>query len=87
MNIVCRLIDAWVICLIVRIILSWIPIDRSRRGFISTASAVIFRLTEPILGPVRRALPMVRLGNMGLDLSPIIVLLGVQLVQRAVLKC
>jgi hypothetical protein len=27
-------------------------------------------LTEPILGPLRRALPPVRMGAMGLDLSP-----------------
>ena len=37
-------------------------------------------LTEPVLGPLRRALPPVRLGGMGLDLSPMIVLLGIEII-------
>ena len=87
MTIVCILINIWLFCLFVRIILSWIPFDRGRRGFMSTVSEVIFRVTEPVLGPIRRALPMVRMGSMGFDLSPIIVILGVQIIQRAVLHC
>jgi YggT family protein len=33
-----------------------------------------------VLGPVRRALPPVRMGGMGLDLSPIIVVFALQLI-------
>jgi len=42
---------------------------------------VLWRLTEPVLGPVRRAIPAIRLGAVGLDLSPIIVLFGIQILR------
>ena len=41
---------------------------------------MLFRLTEPVLGPVRRLLPPVRAGGIGIDLSFIIVFLGIQFV-------
>lgn len=53
------------ILIFARIILSWVSI-----GSIEIRD-LIFRLTEPILAPVRRLLP----ATSGLDLSPMIVLL------------
>ena len=41
------------------------------------------QVTEPVLAPVRRLLPPWRTG--GLDLSPLIVLLAIQFVERVVL--
>ena len=41
------------------------------------------QVTEPVLAPVRRLLPPWKTG--GLDLSPLIVLLGIQFVERVVL--
>jgi len=42
--------------------------------------------TEPILGPLRRALPPVRFGGMGFDLSPMIVLFGI-IFLRPIIGC
>jgi YggT family protein len=47
-------------------------------------SDVLVMLTEPVLGPLRRAIPPVRMGAMGLDLSPLIALFGVQIIQRII---
>jgi YggT family protein len=41
------------------------------------------QVTEPVLAPVRRMLPPWRTG--GLDLSPLIVLVAIQFVERVVL--
>ena len=41
------------------------------------------RITEPVLEPVRRMLPPWKTG--GLDLSPLIVLIAIQFVERVVL--
>ena len=41
------------------------------------------RVTEPVLEPVRRMLPPWKTG--GLDLSPLIVLIAIQFVERVVL--
>jgi YggT family protein len=34
---------------------------------------IIYDITEPVLRPVRRLLPPIRMGGMAMDLSPIIV--------------
>jgi len=39
----------------------------------------LYTITEPLLGPVRRAIPPLRMGGMGIDLSPIIVIFGLQI--------
>jgi YggT family protein len=36
---------------------------------------VLLRITEPVLAPIRSVLPPVRIGAMGLDLSPMIVII------------
>jgi YggT family protein len=41
------------------------------------------RVTEPVLEPVRRLLPPWKTG--GLDLSPLIVLIGIQFLERVIL--
>ena len=55
----------WLI--IIRALLSWVNPDPY-----NMIVQILHRITEPILAPVRRILPM---GNLGLDLSPIIALL------------
>jgi len=64
------------IAILARVLLSWIPVDRS-----NALVRIIYEITEPILGPVRRVLPP--LG--GLDLSPVVALILIQLLQRILL--
>jgi YggT family protein len=80
--IICTALQLYVIVLFARVIFSWFPI--SPGSALEGISDVLRMLTEPILGPLRRALPPVRLGGMGLDLSPLIALLGIQVLQRIV---
>jgi len=47
----------------------------------------LYTVTEPVLGPVRRAIPPIGMGGMGFDLSPIIVIFGVQILERVVFGC
>lgn len=60
-----------------RVILSWVNPDPS-----NAIAVFIVRLTEPVLGPVRRVIPA--LG--GLDLSPILVLVGIQVLEGVVVR-
>jgi YggT family protein len=82
MPIICLALQLYVIVLFARVIFSWFPITPG--SALEGVSDVLRMLTEPILGPLRRALPPVRLGGMGLDLSPLIALLGIQILQRVV---
>jgi len=67
---VARLFNA---ALIIRVLLSWIPIDRGNPT-IDSAVRGLYAITEPVLGPIRRAIPPLA----GLDLSPMIAILLVQ---------
>lgn len=69
-------IYSWVI--LARIILSWVRIDPDSP--LSSVYSVVFNLTEPVLGPLRRAIPPVRLGMAALDLSPIIVFVVITII-------
>ncbi len=57
--------------MIIRVISSWIAPQGSYNPFIS----VVYSITEPLMAPARRIIPMMS----GIDLSPIIVFLFLQL--------
>jgi YggT family protein len=78
MHILCLALQLYVILIFARILLSWFPI--SPGSPVESIDTILRMLTEPILGPLRRALPPVRLGGMGLDLSPMIVLLVIEII-------
>ena len=81
-TLVCYAIWLYLIIVLVRIIMSWVPPTPG------TTYAQIFevfdRLTEPVLGPIRSVLPPVRMGAAALDLSPIVVFLLGTLLARAI---
>ncbi len=77
MHILCLVVQLYVYVLFARILLSWFPI--SPDSAMATVFSVLYKVTEPVLGPVRRVLPPMTFGGMGIDLSPIIVTLVVQL--------
>lgn len=45
---------------------------------------VLYRLTEPVLGFIRRKMPFVVLS--GIDLSPLVVILGLQLIDNFMMR-
>ncbi len=45
-------------------------------------AGVLYTITDPILVPLRRMLPPVRLGGMGLDLSPLVAFFGISMLMR-----
>ena len=71
-----QLVSLYTLLIFVRIILSWFPM--SPGGALANVTNVLFRLTEPVLGPVRRVIPS--LGPF--DISPIVVVFLLGIVQR-----
>jgi YggT family protein len=80
--IIVDLLQIYVIIIFLRVILSWFPITPGTT--MASIARVLHALTEPVLGPVRRILPPMRMGGMGLDLSPLIVLIGLQIIVGAI---
>lgn len=71
--IVCFGLRLWLLAVFVRIVLSWFPATEG--GALARFSDLLGAVTDPVLAPVRAMLPPVRMGGMGLDLSPMVVLL------------
>lgn len=81
-ELLCGVVNLAVLAIIVRVILSWFPIGPTSP--FAPIARIVFLITETMLGPVRRALPLAG----PLDLSPIVVILFLQIVvQRLILNC
>ncbi len=77
-RILAYVVEAFVVVLVARALLSWFPV---RPGSVLVPiNRSLAALTEPVLRPIRRILPMVRLGGMGIDLSIIIVILVAEII-------
>ena len=66
-----QIINLYIYLLIASAILSWLiafNVVNTRNQFIAAVAEFLYRITEPVLGPIRRRLP--NFG--GLDISPII---------------
>ncbi len=67
-----RLLEVYSYIILARVIMSWVIRDPFNKYYI-----FVLRITEPVLGPIRSLLP-----RMGLDLSPIIVFILIDIIVR-----
>ena len=82
MDVLCTLLTFYLVAVFARIILSWFPMQPGGVG--AQLFSFLYTITEPVLGPVRRIIPPI---GMGIDLSPIIVILGLQVFARYAFGC
>jgi YggT family protein len=83
LDIVLIILDLYVWLLIASAILSWLiafNVVNTRNQFVSSVAEFLYRITEPVLAPIRSVMP--NLG--GLDISPIILILIIMLIQRVI---
>ncbi len=71
------LFQLFYVLLLIRIVMSWVPGVNLYHPVVQ----FVYRVTSPILDPIRRVVPPVA----GLDLSPLVALLLLSLIQRMVL--
>ena len=84
LRILAGLVEAFVVVLIVRALLSWFPVrPGSPLVPVQRALAVV---TEPVLRPIRRILPPVRAGGMAIDLSILLVILVAEIIVIPLLR-
>lgn len=85
MDIVCLAIQLYLVAIFARIVLSFFPLAPGT--VMSSIFSALYTVTEPVLGPVRRILPPIGAGGMGIDLSPMIVVFAAQLLVLPLLGC
>jgi YggT family protein len=74
----------FILLLIVRFVMDWVQMfarSWTPRGPALFLLEIVYSVTDPPIKAVRRLLPPIRLGGMGLDLSPMIVLIICYLLQ------
>lgn len=79
------LIDIYFYIIIAMVIMSWLlafNVVNINNQFVRQVHYIITRLTEPALAPIRRVLP--DLG--GIDLSPMVLLLGLFFIRNLILE-
>jgi YggT family protein len=72
-------VSIYTIVIIFRVVLSWIQIPS-----LYPVSVIVYKLTEPVLKPIRKYVPPHKFG--GLDLSPMILLVGLMFINNFVIK-
>lgn len=80
MDIICALLQVYLLVLIGRIILSWFPVQPGTT--MASIADVLHQLTDPVLLPLRRVIPPLGM----LDLSPLVVFIAINILQ-GLLRC
>lgn len=83
MAFVCTILQIYLLVVFARIVLSWFPVS-SPEGVMASIQRVLYALTEPLLGPLRSVLPPVQLGAAAMDLSPIVLTLGIVILSNVI---
>ena len=79
-DIVGMLLNLYVWVLIIGAAISWLvafDIINTRNRFVQKTGELCYRLTDPLLRPIRRVLPIIG----GLDLSPLVLIFGIMFLQ------
>jgi YggT family protein len=79
-DIACGAITLFTYLIYARVILSWFPANPN--GAFGQIARIIYQVTDPVLLPVRRALPLVG----PLDLSPIVVVIGLSFLKYLICR-
>lgn len=83
LDIILIALDLYVWLLIASAILSWLiafNVVNTRNQFVASIAEFLYRITEPVLRPIRNLLPSMG----GLDISPVILILLIMLIQRII---
>ena len=81
MEIVCWLLSAVILVILAWIVLSYV-VAFGRLGWdhpVRRLYEFLSKLVGPVLRPIRRVVPPVRIGGAALDLSPLILIVGISL--------
>ncbi len=84
-GIICALLTLYLVAIFGRIIFSWFPM--SHDSPLIAVRRFLLNITEPVLAPLRRALPPLRIGGMALDLSPIVIIIAIEVIRGSILNC
>ena len=78
------ILSLYFLILLVRVVLDWIQVFARQwrpRGVVLVLANLVYALTDPPLRLIRRRVPMARLGGVGIDLSFLVLVFGIWILQ------
>ena len=78
--IVHQVINGYILILVLRALVSWIPATTQLGPTARQLLATLFKLTEPVLRPIRNLISPLRVGGMGVDFSIFVAIIALQLI-------
>jgi YggT family protein len=85
LDIVLIVLHIYVWLLIAAAVLSWLVafnVVNTRNQFVAMVGDFLYRITEPLLAPIRRMMP----GLGGIDISPVILILIIFLIESIIVR-
>lgn len=73
-DLICVLLTLYIVVIVIRVVLTWFPMTPGSP--VASLNGLLATVTDPVLGPMRRIIPPVRLGSTLLDVSSIVVIFG-----------
>ena len=86
LDLLCAVLGAVVWVIIAWIVLSYV-VNFGRLGWdhpVRRLYDALSKLIEPVMRPIRNVIPPLRVGGAALDLSPVILILGIGLLRRLI---
>lgn len=80
-EVLCLALQAYFVLLLIYVVLSWVP--RPAEPF-QPLVRLVRAAVDPVVAPIRRVLPPLRIGGVGLDLSILVVFFALSLLQSVV---
>lgn len=79
MGIICTALSLYSFAVLIWVILSWVRVPSTHP--LGRITVFLDRIIYPVILPIRRVVPPLRLGGGALDLSPIVLLIALSLLQ------
>jgi YggT family protein len=83
LSVICLALQAYVIVLLAYVVLSWVPAPPEP---ILPLVRAVRGLVDPLLEPMRRVIPPLRLGAVALDLSILVLFFGISILQSVICR-
>lgn len=86
LDLICAVLGVATWVIIAWIVLSYV-VNFGRLGWdhpVRRLYDALSRVIEPVMRPIRKVIPPLRIGGAALDLSPVILILGISLLRRVI---
>ena len=86
LDLICAVLSVAIWIIIAWIVLSYV-VNFGRLGWdhpVRRLYDALSRVIEPVMRPIRNVIPPLRIGGAALDLSPVILILGISILRRVI---